>query len=74
MLEKVNNEEIDPKSIFFSDEAWFNLHGHPAPQNDRYWSSEKPNIVQEAPLYDSKVEMWCETYIQENGQHIQHLL
>ena len=30
MLEKVNNEEIGPKSIFFSDEAWFHLHGHPA--------------------------------------------
>ena len=39
MLEKVNNEEIDLKSIFFSDETWFHLHGHPASQNDRYWSS-----------------------------------
>ena len=28
MLEKVNNEEIDHKSIFFSDETWFHLHGH----------------------------------------------
>ena len=31
MLEKVN-EEIDPKSILFSNETWFHLHGHPESQ------------------------------------------
>ena len=34
VLEKVNSVELDAKGIFFSDEAWFYLHG----QNYRYYS------------------------------------
>ena len=36
MLDIVNNNEIDLRSTFFSDEAWFHLHGNIACQNNRY--------------------------------------
>ena len=42
MLEKVNNEEIDSKSIFFSDEAWFHQHGHLASQFNQLTSVNTP--------------------------------
>ena len=37
VLEKVNSGELDAKEIFFSDEAWFYLHGQVCSQNYRYY-------------------------------------
>ena len=39
VLEKVNSRELDAKEIFFSDEAWFYLHGQVSSQNYRYYSN-----------------------------------
>ena len=38
VLENVNSGELDAKGIFFSDEAWFYLHGQVCLQNYRYYS------------------------------------
>ena len=38
MLEKVNSGELDAKDFFFSDEAWFYLHGQVCSQNYQYYS------------------------------------
>lgn len=59
VLGKVNDGSMDPKLIFFTDEAWFYLHGHVSTQNNRCWSAEKPDIVHEMPLHDLKIGVWC---------------
>ena len=38
VLEKENSGELDAKETFFSDEAWFYLHGQVCSQNYRYYS------------------------------------
>lgn len=59
ILRNVNDRVIDPHLIFFSDEAWFHLHGYVSSQNNRYWSTEKPDFVHEVPLHDQKIGVWC---------------
>ena len=54
-LNSVYNGEIDPHLIFFTDEAWFHLHGYVCTQNNRYWSSEKPNIVHKYTFMTKKL-------------------
>jgi hypothetical protein len=41
-------------SFFFSDEAWFHLHGHVCSQNNRYWSSLNPHLIHAVRLLDVK--------------------
>lgn len=45
--------------VFYSDEAWFHLSGYVNSQNNRYWSSENPNVFHETPLHSRKVGVWC---------------
>ena len=45
VLEKVNSGDLDAKEIFFSDEAWFYLHGQVCSQNYRYYSDWKTERV-----------------------------
>lgn len=59
VLEKVDSGEIDPKLLFFSDEALFHLNGHVCSQNNRYYSNEKPDIVIQTPLHGEKIGVWC---------------
>jgi hypothetical protein len=51
--------EIDPQLTLFSDEAWFHFHVCVNTQNNRYWSSQKPRLIQEVPLYPVKIGIWC---------------
>lgn len=44
---------------FFTDEAWFHLSGYINSQNNRLWSSQNPHEVQQFPLHDKKVGVWC---------------
>lgn len=59
ILDNVNDQTIDPRLIFFTDEAWFHLHGYVSSQNNRYYATEKPNFVHETPLHDQKIGVWC---------------
>jgi hypothetical protein len=49
-LQSVVEGEIDLQLAFFSDEAWFHLHGYINTQNDHYWSSWSPTLSS---------ERWC---------------
>lgn len=59
VLKSVHDGEIDPYLIFFSDESWFHLSGYVNSQNNRYWNSQKPNLIHEQPLHDQKIGLWC---------------
>lgn len=45
--------------IWFSDEAHFHLDGKVNSQNYRFWSHEKPDVLEEAPLHSAKITVWC---------------
>ncbi|XP_043224374.1 uncharacterized protein LOC122382732 [Amphibalanus amphitrite] len=47
------------QNIWFSDEAHFHLDGSVSSQNSRFWSTEKPDVVQEKSLHSSKVTVGC---------------
>ena len=59
MSDKVNDGSMYPKLIFFTDEAWFYLNDHVSSKSNRYYSAENPDIVNERPLHDQKVGVWC---------------
>ena len=44
------------KKQFFSDEAWFNLHGHMCSQNYRYYSDWKQSSVCEQRQYKAPLD------------------
>jgi len=46
-------------SVWFSDEAHFNLCGHVNKQNMRFWGSNKPDVYDERPLHSEKVTVWA---------------
>jgi hypothetical protein len=58
-LQSVVEGEIDQQLTFFSDEEWFHLQGYKNTQNNRYWSSQNPNLTHEVPLHPVKVGVWC---------------
>jgi hypothetical protein len=39
--------------------AWFYLSGFVNAQNTHHWDTENPHTVQEVPLHDQKVGVWC---------------
>lgn len=45
--------------IWFSDEAHFHMDGRVNSQNFRFWSTEPPDLVAEAPLHSVKCTAWC---------------
>lgn len=55
VLQNIASETIDANHIFFTDEAWFNLHGHVNSQNNRIWSSENPHLIHQISLHGEKV-------------------
>jgi len=59
MLQSVNDGEVDPFSVLYTDEAWFHLSGYVNSQNSRYWSATNPHQLHETPLHDLKVGVWC---------------
>ena len=59
MLEKIENKEIDPTKIWFSDEAHFRLDGYVNSQNYRIWSSENHHEFREKPLHPEYLSVWC---------------
>jgi hypothetical protein len=59
-LQPVEEDEIDPQLIFFSDEAWFHLQGYINTENNHYWSSQNSLPNHEALLHPVKVGVLCE--------------
>lgn len=55
----VQRNELDIKSIIFSDESHIHLNKFMNKQNFRMWSSNKPMVVFEKPLHSPKVTVWC---------------
>ena len=47
-------------TIFFSDEAHFQLCGYVNKQNCHIWCS--PQVIEEMPLHPEKVIVWCTLY------------
>jgi len=45
--------------IFFSNEAWFHLHGEVNSRNSRYWSLHNLWLIHEVPIHDFKIGVWC---------------
>jgi hypothetical protein len=50
---------------FFNDESWFHLHGHVSSQNNQYWSSVNPHLIQAVPLHDVNVGMLHAIYAKQ---------
>jgi hypothetical protein len=44
--------------MFFSDEAWFSLHGEVISHNNRYCSAENTRLIHELPQHQ-KICVWC---------------
>lgn len=55
----VERNELDIKSIIFSDESHIHLNKFMNKQNCRMWSRNKPIVVFEKPLHSLKVTVWC---------------
>ena len=55
----VKRNELDIKSIIFSDESHIHLNKFMNKQNFRMWSRNKPMVVFEKPLHSLKVTVWC---------------
>ncbi|GBN06407.1 hypothetical protein AVEN_139759-1 [Araneus ventricosus] len=55
MLQLVDESDIDVGSIWFSDEAYFNLDGFVNKQNWRIWGTENPHVAVLSSQYSPKV-------------------
>jgi hypothetical protein len=58
-LQCVHDGSVDATLLFVSDDAWFHLSGFVNAQNSRHWDTENPHAVNEVPLHDQKVGVWC---------------
>ena len=58
-INMVDNNEIDPGTIWFSDEAHFHLDGYVNKQNWRVWGSENPHFSIQKSLHPQRVTVWC---------------
>jgi hypothetical protein len=45
--------------ILFHEEVWFHFTEHVNSQNKVNWSVENCMLIQEVPLHNDKVDMWC---------------
>ena len=46
-------------NVRYSDEAHFHLDGRINTQNNRYWATTAPDLVEERPLHSLKCTAWC---------------
>ncbi|GBM17472.1 hypothetical protein AVEN_193766-1 [Araneus ventricosus] len=46
-------------NIFWTDEAYFHVHGHGNTRNCRIWAMENLSGHQPVPLHSEKVTVWC---------------
>ena len=58
-IEMTENELDFWRKLIMSDEAHFSLNGGVNKQNCRFYSTENPQLIEEQPLYDQKVTVWC---------------
>jgi hypothetical protein len=58
-LQSAIEGEISLQLTLFSDEAWFHLNVYINTQNNRYWSSQNPNLTPKVLLHPAKVGAWC---------------
>jgi hypothetical protein len=47
------------KTLLFSDEAHFSIHGEVNHHNFRYWSNENPGLIREEPLHSPRMTVWA---------------
>ena len=47
------------RKLIMSDEEHFSLNGGVIKQSCRFYSTENPQLIDEQPLYDQKVTVWC---------------
>ncbi len=59
LLPMISNEELDPKQVWFSDEAQFYLDGYVNKQNWRFWGNQNPHIVHQRALHPRRTTVWC---------------
>ena len=57
--EMIQNDEVCPGNIIFSDESHVYLKGSPNKQNNREWCVSRPADRTSVPLHSSKVTVWC---------------
>ena len=59
VIEMAEDDEQFWNKIIMSDEAHFTLNGTVNKQNCRIYATENPQEIQEVPLHDEKVTVWC---------------
>lgn len=59
ILGLINTGILEPKKIWFSDEAHFWLSGQVNQQNYRFWGSSNPEFVNVRPFRPQKVTVWA---------------
>lgn len=59
LIQDFDRQIIDPKMIWFSDEAHFWLEGYVNSQNSRFWGTSKPEFVIVKPLHPKRITVWC---------------
>jgi hypothetical protein len=59
-LQSVVECEINLQLTFFSNAAWFHLQGYINTQNNHYWSSQNPHLIDKVLLHPVKVGVWCD--------------
>ena len=59
IIEMMESGQLDPRQIWFSDEAHFHLRGYVNKQNWRHWGSENPHLAVPSPLHPQRVTVWC---------------
>ena len=57
--ELIQNDELDPSEIIFSDESHIYLKGSPNKQKNRKWGISRPENRTAVPLLSAKVPIWC---------------
>lgn len=59
VIEMAEEDEQFWHKIIMTDEAHFQLNGTVNKQNCRIYATENPQEIQEVPLHDAKVTVWC---------------
>lgn len=59
MLRWIQSGKLDPKMIWFSDEAHFWLTGYVNKQNHRFWATENPRIFQTTSMKPERLSVFC---------------
>jgi hypothetical protein len=59
LLPMISDGKINPKHVWFSDEAHFHLDGYVNKQNWRFWGNENPHIVHQKSLHPRRTTVWC---------------